>query len=107
MRINVSSMLAIFGSDLGPAYSASKGGVDQITKSLAIAYAKDNIRVNAVAPGWISTPLLEPLKDSMGAAILACQDTGSPFRRTCGNCTGSCFSGFASRFFYNGSDSAN
>ena len=69
--INVSSMLAIFGSDLGPAYSASKGGVDQITKSLAIAYAKDNIRVNAVAPGWIDTPLLAPLKDSMGQTILA------------------------------------
>lgn len=75
--INVSSMLAIFGSDLGPAYSASKGGVDQITKSLAIAYAKDNIRVNAVAPGWISTPLLAPLKDSMGAPILA----RTPFAR--------------------------
>lgn len=61
--INVSSMLAIFGSDLGPAYSASKGGVDQITKSLAIAYANDNIRVNAVAPGWINTPLVGQLED--------------------------------------------
>ena len=75
--INVSSMLAIFGSDLGPAYSASKGGIDQITKSLAIAYANDNIRVNAVAPGWINTPLLAPLKDAMGAPILA----RTPFAR--------------------------
>lgn len=56
--VNVSSMLAIFGSDLGPAYSASKGAVDQITKSLAIAYAKDGIRVNAVAPGWIDTAIV-------------------------------------------------
>lgn len=69
--INVSSMLAIFGNADGPAYSASKGGVDQVTKSLAIAYAKDGIRVNAVAPGWIDTPLLAPLKDTLGAGILA------------------------------------
>lgn len=69
--INVSSMLAIFGNADGPAYSASKGGVDQVTKSLAIAYAKDGIRVNAVAPGWIDTPLLSPLKDTLGAGILA------------------------------------
>ncbi len=69
--INVSSMLAIFGNADGPAYSASKGGVDQVTKSLAIAYAPDGIRVNAIAPGWIDTPLLAPLKDTMGSDILA------------------------------------
>lgn len=69
--VNVSSMLAIFGHADGPAYSASKGGVDQLTKSLAIAYANDGIRVNAVAPGWIDTPLLAPLKDTLGAGILA------------------------------------
>jgi NAD(P)-dependent dehydrogenase (short-subunit alcohol dehydrogenase family) len=69
--VNVSSMLAIFGHPDGPAYSASKGAIDQVTKSLAIAYAKDGIRVNAVAPGWINTPLLEPLKESLGAGILA------------------------------------
>lgn len=69
--INVSSMLAIFGHPDGPAYSASKGGVDQVTKSLAIAYADDGIRVNAIAPGWIDTPLLSPLKDTLGAGILA------------------------------------
>src|SRR5690606_23829589 len=61
----------IFGHDEGVAYSTSKGGVDQLTKSLAIAYAKDGIRVNAVAPGWIDTPLLAPLKDTLGAGILA------------------------------------
>lgn len=69
--INVSSMLAIFGHDAGVAYSTSKGGIDQLTKSLAIAYAQDGIRVNAVAPGWIDTPLLAPLKDALGAGILA------------------------------------
>lgn len=69
--VNVSSMLAIFGHADGVAYSASKGAVDQVTKSLAIAYADDGIRVNAVAPGWIDTPLLAPLKDTLGAGILA------------------------------------
>lgn len=69
--INVSSMLAIFGHPDGPAYSASKGAVDQMTKSLAIAYAQYGIRVNAVAPGWIDTPLLAPLKDTLGSGILA------------------------------------
>jgi len=75
--VNVSSMLAIFGYADAPAYSASKGGVDQVTKSLAIAYAKEGIRVNAVAPGWIDTPLLEPLKDTLGKGIL----DRTPFNR--------------------------
>ena len=75
--VNVSSMLAIFGNADGPAYSASKGAIDQVTKSLAIAYAQDGIRVNAVAPGWIDTPLLAPLKDDLGGAILA----RTPFNR--------------------------
>jgi NAD(P)-dependent dehydrogenase (short-subunit alcohol dehydrogenase family) len=57
-------MLSFFGGGLVPAYSASKGGVVQLTKSLAIAYAADNIRVNAVAPGWIATPLTQALQDS-------------------------------------------
>lgn len=54
-----------------PVYSASKGAVDQMTKSLTIAYAQYGIRVNAVAPGWIDTPLLAPLKDTLGSGILA------------------------------------
>src|SRR5690348_15611177 len=60
--VNTASMLSFFGGGLVPGYSASKGGVAQLTKSLAIAYAADGIRVNAVAPGWIATPLTEALQ---------------------------------------------
>ena len=59
--VNTASMLSFFGGGLVPAYSASKGGVAQLTKSLAIAYAVNGIRVNAVAPGWIATPLTQAL----------------------------------------------
>ena len=59
--VNIASMLSFFGSGHVPAYSASKGGVAQLTKSLAIAWAAEGIRVNAVAPGWIDTPLTQPL----------------------------------------------
>ena len=61
--VNTASMLSFFGGGLVPGYSASKGGVAQLTKSLAIAYAADGIRVNAVAPGWIATPLTQTLQD--------------------------------------------
>jgi len=55
-----------------PAYSASKGGIAQLTRSLAVAYATDGIRVNAVAPGWVRTALTQPLQDdpSRTAAII-------------------------------------
>jgi len=71
--VNTASMLSFFGGGLVPAYSASKGGVAQLTKSLAIAYAADGIRVNAVAPGWIATPLTKSLQDdpSRAGPILA------------------------------------
>jgi NAD(P)-dependent dehydrogenase (short-subunit alcohol dehydrogenase family) len=55
--LNVASMAAIFGSPRVPAYSASKGAIVQLTKSLALAWADDGIRVNAVSPGWIETGL--------------------------------------------------
>jgi len=55
--LNIASMFAFFGAPHAPAYAASKGGVAQLTKSLAIAFAAENIRVNALAPGWIETPM--------------------------------------------------
>ncbi|WP_237480785.1 SDR family NAD(P)-dependent oxidoreductase [Lichenibacterium dinghuense] len=66
--VNTASMLSFFGGGLVPGYSASKGGVAQLTKSLAIAYAPDGIRVNAVAPGWIATPLTQALQDDPSRA---------------------------------------
>jgi NAD(P)-dependent dehydrogenase (short-subunit alcohol dehydrogenase family) len=64
--VNTASMLSFFGGGVVPAYSASKGAVAQLTKSLAIAYAPDGIRVNAIAPGWIATPLTQALQDDGG-----------------------------------------
>lgn len=61
--VNTASMLSFFGGGLVPGYSASKGGIAQLTKSLAIAWAGEGIRVNAIAPGWIATPLTQPLQD--------------------------------------------
>ncbi|MEP6679707.1 MAG: SDR family oxidoreductase, partial [Betaproteobacteria bacterium] len=77
--VNTASMLSFHGGGLVPAYSASKGGIAQLTKSLAIAYADEGIRVNAVAPGWVKTPLTAALRDNpqRSEAILA----RTPLRR--------------------------
>jgi NAD(P)-dependent dehydrogenase (short-subunit alcohol dehydrogenase family) len=59
--VNTASMLSFQGGPGVPAYTASKGGIAQLTKALAGAWAKDGIRVNAVAPGWIATELTRAL----------------------------------------------
>jgi 2-dehydro-3-deoxy-D-gluconate 5-dehydrogenase len=55
--INIGSMMSIFGASFAPAYAASKGGIVQFTRSCAVAWAADNVQVNAVLPGWIDTDL--------------------------------------------------
>ena len=59
--INIGSMFSIFGGNLVSVYSASKGGIVQFTRSLAVAWAPDNIQVNAILPGWIKTDLTAPM----------------------------------------------
>ncbi len=62
--INIGSMMSIFGTAYAPAYAASKGGVVQYTKSCAVAWAKDNVQVNAILPGWIVTEMTNQFKEA-------------------------------------------
>ena len=65
--INIGSMLSIFGASFNAPYAASKGGIVQLAKSLANAWAKDNIQVNTILPGWINTDLtIQARKDIDG-----------------------------------------
>ena len=57
--INIGSMMSIFGASFTTAYAASKGGIVQMTKAMATAWAKDNIQVNVILPGWIDTALTQ------------------------------------------------
>ncbi|MDQ8731544.1 glucose 1-dehydrogenase [Bradyrhizobium sp. LHD-71] len=63
--INIGSMLSIFGTGFAPAYGASKGGIVQLTKSIAAAWAGDNIQANAVLPGWIDTELTRGAREQV------------------------------------------
>ena len=65
--INIGSEYALFGSPTVLPYSASKGGVVQLTKSLAVAWARDNIQVNCIIPGWITTDMTAGLKANEAA----------------------------------------
>ena len=60
--INLASTYSLFGSAFAPSYSAAKGAIMQLTKSLAIELAPHNIQVNAILPGWIDTDLTGPIK---------------------------------------------
>ncbi len=61
--INIASMYSIFGSGLAPSYSAAKGAVVQLTKSMAVELAQQNVQVNAIAPGWIETDMTAPIQN--------------------------------------------
>lgn len=72
--INIGSMYSIFGSPLAASYAASKGAVVQLTKSLAVSWADNNIQVNAILPGWIATDMTAPIESDlaeMHSAIIA------------------------------------
>ena len=55
--INIGSMMSIFGMPYAAPYAASKGGIVQMTRAMATAWAKDNIQVNTILPGWVDTDL--------------------------------------------------
>ena len=61
--VNIGSLTTSFGLPLRSVYAATKGGVGQLTKTLAVEWASRGVRVNAIAPGWILTPLTQPLHD--------------------------------------------
>lgn len=65
--INIGSMMSIFGASFTTAYAASKGGIVQMTKAMATAWAKDRIQVNAILPGWIDTALTQRARQDVPA----------------------------------------
>lgn len=67
--VNTSSMYGLVGTTMSFAYSASKGAINQMTRSLALTYARNNIRVNAIAPGYVDTPILAMVPDEAKSAM--------------------------------------
>ncbi|MCS6876699.1 MAG: glucose 1-dehydrogenase [Geminicoccaceae bacterium] len=63
--VNIGSMMSIFGASFTAPYAASKGGIVQMTKAMACAWAKDNIQVNAILPGWIDTELTRRAREQI------------------------------------------
>jgi 2-dehydro-3-deoxy-D-gluconate 5-dehydrogenase len=63
--INIGSMMSIFASSYATPYAASKGGIVQMARSMAVAWAKDNIQVNVILPGWIDTELTRKAREQV------------------------------------------
>jgi 2-deoxy-D-gluconate 3-dehydrogenase len=63
--INIGSMMSLFGASYATPYAASKGAIVQMTRSMAIAWAKDNIQVNAILPGWVDTDLTRKAREQV------------------------------------------
>jgi 2-deoxy-D-gluconate 3-dehydrogenase len=63
--INIGSMMSLFGAPYATPYAASKGGIVQMSRALATAWARDNIQVNAVLPGWIDTDLTKRAREQV------------------------------------------
>ena len=61
--VNIGSMMSIFASSYAAPYAASKGGIVQMARAMAVAWAKDNIQVNCILPGWIDTELTEKARE--------------------------------------------
>ena len=62
--VNIASILGLTGNKWSPAYAASKAGVVNLTRCLGAQWASEGVRVNAVAPGYIETPMTEPVRDN-------------------------------------------
>ncbi|MEK9892965.1 MAG: SDR family oxidoreductase [Pseudomonadales bacterium] len=77
--INIGSMYSLFGSPNSIAYAASKGGIVQLTKSLAAAWAQHAINVNAILPGWIETEMTAPIGEM--PEMLSQIHNRTPFKR--------------------------